>query len=77
MRTTPLFLPLVICALSACGSGDAPSGGLTPDQNKTLDASAQKLDAQRADLPKRDVDKPPAKAETPLASAKPKPQPAQ
>lgn len=77
MRFAQLFFHLMLCALSACGSGDAPSGGLTPDQNKALDNAAQKLDAQRADLPKRDGAQPLAEAETPPESAKPKPQPAQ
>jgi hypothetical protein len=77
MRTSLSAITLILCALSACGSGDAPSGGLTPDQNKTLESAAQKLDAQRADLPKRDGAQPPAKAEVAPATAKPKPQPAQ
>ena len=77
MRAVPLVLPLMLYALAGCGAGDAPSGGLTPDQNKTLDDAAQKLDAQRAVLPKRDTAEAPAKSETPPASAPPKSQPAQ
>lgn len=71
MRTALFFLPLILCALSACGSGDTPTGGLTPDQNKTLDVAAQKLDAQRADLPKRDGEQtaPPADKTTPMKPA--------
>jgi hypothetical protein len=77
MRTHFLFLPILFYALVACGSGDAPSGGLTPEQNANLDKAAQTLDAERADLPKRGGAEKPAEAKTAPAMNKPAPKPAQ
>lgn len=72
MRNALFLLPLLIGALPACGSGDVPSGGLTPEQNQALDTAAQKLDDDRANLPNRDGEQhaPPAdKSAEPSAPA--------
>ena len=70
MQMGRYFCFFVLVALAACGSGDSSPGGLTPEQNETLDKAAQKLDEDRAGLPIRQAqgDKP-QKSDAPAPAA--------
>lgn len=51
MKRAIIILPIVLMCTSSCGSEESSAGGLTPEQNASLDKAADNLESQRAQLP--------------------------